>query len=783
MTDELVSCAKIAATSTNEEEIVLKLVRPLLTRLGIAPEDYLPEQYVKIVKIGKGKTEQAGYKPDILIRLEGYFVAVLEAKESSINVMEGWRQACEYANYLNRNDPWNSAIDVVIGCNGRELAVGTVLTRDVDVTIFNIEQLVSRPQMFADLERSLGRKALSDYAVKVRTDRGRQDASSAKARIFLSSAIPKDEPNKIAKSLRRVLNKYFVELSRLNDDDFRDAFCDPSDGNTRREIEDVMRDRAPAGTGAETLTRETIDEKIGAYAHSFHSELIENGVPPASDKFVLVLGDSGAGKSTLLEWYRRFSSVRDHFCFVKLDGTAAPQEPAELYNHLLKLAIQACEACHQCRVAAGDIEQSIRQILKPAWKKEFNELYRANGETAYLNEHFPQLVHRIRGDKADYLTYLIQALAKARIAVCVVLDNLDQTNVARQVEGFRTLRPLSEQFPIFCIMALREETYRTHENSEPFNAFHRSPIFHIPAARAADVLGRRLEMVEARHGSSNQILDQYSLDGGIKVDFSHKSAIRCLRSVYEKLKAGPSDLSLVDGICGHDIRKALDAFKMVCTSSKIGEEVFRAVQLKFEQFEPGPDSIIQALICGDWRYYCRESPLVANVYQVVQGNPGQSIFYVLRMLRQLYGYASKTHKTGKGYVSVETLRKELSPYLNVEASEVRRVIFENLTAGLWQVDTLKPLDYMDFEFVRIQLPGLFTLLTLYKEPAYLDCMAFDTSVEDEAVLDELVGKIKSDMSVADDFLRYLQSVEKMEISTAVRRGMDTNEASRGFVAK
>lgn len=780
--NKLIDAALAYAASENEQEIIEKLLLPFLEALGFGADDFVPQEYLRVIKLGKGKTARDAYKPDHLIKLEGYSIAVIEAKQSSINVLDAWREAYEYATHLNRNEPWTNAIEAIIGFNGREIAIGGKDTRDADVLRLNFSQVLTHTRFLSDVERLISRDALAATATETRLSRGKQDASSPRSLIFRAAQIPHDKLNPIATALQQLLNRYFVELITLGDEDFRAAYCNPVLSGRRREIEDVARDRAPGHTDAQQLTRDTIETEVGEIVRRFHADHVENRGPTQADRFVLILGDPGAGKSTLLDWYRRFSEDHDRICFVRFDGAKGPQEAEPLYEHLLKSVISQSEAFFYKASEPKEQADALRDIMGPRWRKDYDELYsKSIDRDQYFERHFPSLVKEVRLDKAEYLPLIIEALRKKGRSICIILDNLDQTNVVKQVEGFRTLRPFAEQFAVCCLMALREETYRLHENNEPFNAFHRGPVFHVPAPTAVDVIAKRLQLLQSKFADSDHAIGSYWL-GNVKMEISRRSAVRCLAAIFEQLRSGDKDLTLIDGVCGHDMRKALDAYKAVCTSSRIGEETSRAVHAKFENFEPSYDAIVRSVICGEWRYYSRESPLVANAFRLVQGVSGSSIFFTLHVLKELNRRAAETHQAGKGFVDLPTLITTLKPRFEVNEANLRRLVFELHSTGVWQVETLKPASYTDFSLVRIQIPGLFLLLSLYKEPAYLDCMAFDTTVEDEETLKTLVERIRSDLDVSEVFRDYLRKIERIEAERAMKKGLHPNEGSKLFFA-
>ena len=100
------------------------------------------------------------YVPDYVVFFHGLPVCVVEAKVPDVPVRKAIEEARLYADTLNKQFPSKvNPIEVVVGCNGRELAVGPVDTNAAD--IFSVNDLVVGSAKLQELKKKLGVERLN----------------------------------------------------------------------------------------------------------------------------------------------------------------------------------------------------------------------------------------------------------------------------------------------------------------------------------------------------------------------------------------------------------------------------------------------------------------------------------------------------------------------------------------------------------------------------------------------------------------------------------------------
>lgn len=112
-----------------ESDVEMKLIYPLLTTVkpeGLNFKDYhiQTKQSLKKLLIDKGTSSKL-YYPDFAIIVEGLPVIIIEAKKPGEDLEEAYRQACLYANEVNRSFPnMINPCEYIIACDGLEMHVG-----------------------------------------------------------------------------------------------------------------------------------------------------------------------------------------------------------------------------------------------------------------------------------------------------------------------------------------------------------------------------------------------------------------------------------------------------------------------------------------------------------------------------------------------------------------------------------------------------------------------------------------------------------------------------------
>ncbi len=775
--DQLVRGAQIAATSAIETEVREKLMVGLIAKLGILPDDWVPEEQIPKSTFGKGDLKRTDWKPDYMFRLFGLRVGVIEVKNSTVPVEEAWREAQMYANEINRNHSDISAIHMVMACNGKDILVGHTHTKDKDAVRLNVLEMLDKKYDFARLEHFAGRAALNRHAEDVRANRRLGEAHSIRQRRYGGGEPEEDIGNEFFPALKPLLREGFVDLSQLDDEAFEAAYCAESRVMKDRKHENVLRDRRPAGSDAKNITSKNVGEALNSTLLEFADSLIHRSAKPI--QMAVLLGGSGVGKTTLLDWYRRFELPRQKVVSVFVDGRDLPQQPEALYSRIIELTVAKTQEVIRETMYGGDNAKQLRNTLRSEWEEEHRSLYPKMEQDEYLDTKFPELARSIRSTPHKYLKLLVTHLASKGIPVALVLDNLDTADLGEQVTGFTVLRPFGGEFKVFTVMTLREETWLKYRHQKPFNAYHDVEYFHVPGVSIADVVEARVGHLDTRYGDDRKTTAIIPWDGK-KLEVSKSAAVRILNGFSTALHTGDT-MSPLDGVCGTDLRRGLDSFRDMCRSSKFATKTFLPPVLSDQPFVTDRTTVLKSVMCGRRAYYYQGDGIVANVFQPTAGEKSYSHFVVLHILRFLLSHSEDTPNAGKGYCAVGTILDYIRSWCPMDESTIRSVLLRMNVTGIWQVDTIVPKLSTDFSAVRLQHQGLYLIEGIYRDDAYLDMVGFDTPIGDKLVREELYELSRLGLPLSSKLREYLSQAERIEYASAKTRGFKFSAKNTPFM--
>jgi type I site-specific restriction-modification system R (restriction) subunit len=115
--------------SFTESDVELKVIYPLLTTpnpegLGYFEYHIQTKHSIKKLTIDKGTSSKL-YYPDLAIIIEGLPIIIIEAKKPNEDLSEAYRQACLYANEINREFPNKvNPCEFIIASDGLQLLAG-----------------------------------------------------------------------------------------------------------------------------------------------------------------------------------------------------------------------------------------------------------------------------------------------------------------------------------------------------------------------------------------------------------------------------------------------------------------------------------------------------------------------------------------------------------------------------------------------------------------------------------------------------------------------------------
>lgn len=785
MDDEtLMKGAEISATSENEEEIREKLMVGLLIRLGYRPDDWVPEVRIPKHTFGKNEDLRRAWKPDYLTRLFGLYVGVFEIKNSREDIQVAWREAVHYANELNRNHKTTSAVKGIIGCNGKQIVFGTVETEDGKATVYNVIDLLREQPKWAKFEQTVGKGALWTHSQDKHAANRLKHAHSLRQRLIGNNPPPDDKGNDFFGVMQPFLNSHFGRLDGIESNTlFEELYCAGEVDGGNRIVKDIVRDRRPAGTGAENISSANIGKELNAMLDAHIADMNNN--PSGAPKMAIVMGGAGIGKTTLLNWYERFHFPHDKAVFIYIDGRKIPITPTELYKRIQSICTKVLEGYVSDNFYSGDLSKMVLETTRDKWEEEFLKYFRISiSKEEYIKTKYSDFVKNIASDQDEYIPLLVNQLHSRGMGIALVIDNMDLTHMEAQKDGFAVLRPLTEEYNLFTIMTLREETYLKYRHAAPFDAYEKLQLYHAPGVSGADVVLSRSIALLKEYGENNDTAGSTNIDGKTHV-ISKSAANRMIYGISKSLQppedAAADYISPLLGACGVNIRRALDTFKMICHSTKYSSQSFLNCLDRDNDFNATEEETIAAILCGERALYFQEDGYILNVFHPVACNEKSSHFLILQVLRALYDYSGVTTADGIGCMSVSDLHSVVSKWFPLDELELRKVIFRNIRTGCWGVDSIEPLDIHSFKTVSLQHQGLYLLENIYQHGTYMEHMAYDTPVLDKIVVDDLRSSFKAGDRLAPIFKEYLKQMERVEFKLARKTGFEYTQGAAPFL--
>ena len=136
------------------------VTRQLSASSAIPAKAILTKKSMGALSFVEKTTLPRSYVPVYVVFFHGLPVCVVEAKVPDVPARKAIEEARLYADTLNKQFPSKvNPIEVVVGCNGRELAVGPVDTIAAD--IFSVNDLVVGSAKLQELKKKLGVERLN----------------------------------------------------------------------------------------------------------------------------------------------------------------------------------------------------------------------------------------------------------------------------------------------------------------------------------------------------------------------------------------------------------------------------------------------------------------------------------------------------------------------------------------------------------------------------------------------------------------------------------------------
>jgi hypothetical protein len=148
------------------------------------------------------------YVPDYIVFFDGYPSLVIEAKSPDVAVKQAIDEARMYGQLLNQSFPTKiNPVAFVMGCNGKEIAVGPTDTNDRK--LFSVSDVVIGSDALAQLKEFVGAAALASIAERIKSSLTARSYITPASRLSTQLFLDRVKPNALAPYLAPLYEMFF----------------------------------------------------------------------------------------------------------------------------------------------------------------------------------------------------------------------------------------------------------------------------------------------------------------------------------------------------------------------------------------------------------------------------------------------------------------------------------------------------------------------------------------------------------------------------------------------
>ena len=759
------------ADLVTESDVEQKLVYPMLTTpepsgLGFGSVDVRTKPNIKKLEIDKGKASKL-YHPDYVILIAGVPLLVVEVKKPEEDCLDAYREARLYAAELNSYFPSgvNPCARVIV-TNGKTLISGlwddaapdmSLEFSDIDVTSVKYDGLLkkcsrSELQVVADFIRSkvspdtfyrainlLGGQTLRDEEV------GYNDFGSKLALDYGSVFTPEN-----ANEREYIVTHAYVTTKR------REHYIDEID----KVIKNAAKAFSPSGRTIEDT--ETPTEIL---------DVLSNG-RTLEGKLMLLVGPRGSGKSTFVDYFKIVKlspKLKAATTWVHLNLNKCPPERKLLENWVLRNFIQGLINAHP------QIDFNTRQTMEGVFSVELDKLRKIaldgidpNSE-AYKIRVADELI-ALQKDLVGYAKAMGRWLCgERRKLLVVVFDNCDKRDRDEQLQCFEVAQWLQDDNTrCLVVLPMRDVTYDTYGNEPPLDTHIKDLVFRIEPPPFSRVLGKRIKLVLAdlaTKATTKKKLE-FQLDNKITVTYPANELGMYLASIYKSLYEYDRMIrSLLLGLAGNDLRKAMEIFLEFCRSGHIGAKEIWKMKAEKGQYSLPYHVVTRVLLRRSRRFYDGDASFLANLYQCDPKDASPDTFLRLAILAWLEARSKVKGPTKAiGFFPNWNLIEDLVVWghdVFCTQRELAYLVKHGCIITEHQRGEIRSPD----DLIRIS-PSGFMHLQMSSEPTYLSACAEDSWVESRPLAETIRQRIgefgpsahfspSTNLLNAKDFVKYL----------------------------
>lgn len=734
-----------------ESDVELKIIYPLLTAPTPEGLNYLEyhiqtKHSIKKLIIDKGSSSKL-YYPDFAIIVEGLPMIIVEAKKPNENLDEAYRQACLYANEINREFPNKiNPCELVIACDGLFLYAG--YADSTPIFKLNYEELISTNIEFDKFLKLFSFKNIVKNAKSKRSILGTETRFKNPINLLGGKKIQNLESNNsfgenISIQYEHLFNP---KLEVEKEDIVKNAYVKQNKIDSHVTPIDTIFEKNLINQGIQT-----IDNLDGP------SELVNkfNNHEELNNKVLLLIGSVGSGKSTFTTYLKEVAlkeEVRKTTFWINLNLNDAPLNKEEIYKWI------KTNIAKRIKESQIDLDFDELTTLLNLYDENVNSLKKGILKLFSPDdfEYKKRLADNLQKFQED-IDLTLKSLIKHFItnigkSLVVVLDNCDKRNSEEQLLMFEVANWVKDNIKSIVFLPLRETTYENHRYEKPLDTVIKDLIFKINPPSLEQVLHLRIAYISKLNNTNKDGF--YLLGNGIKVKCPSKDEEKYLHSILNSLFENQFFKTLISGFAGRNIRNGIEIFLDFCKSGHINEAEITKM-IKSNGVYPLPNHLIsKVFIRGNRVYYTDENSRVKNLFHSHPTDSFKDPYVRISILKYLFEHRRDNEiKSFDGYVKTTTLIK----FLSLKGHDENRIISELKTLlklNLIENETLNSDVFSINDLVIITSIGI-AHLKIIRNIDYLASVSEDMWYKDT----NLATKISDNLAGNGDFVHLsIQSV-------------------------
>lgn len=710
-----------------ESDVEMKIIYPLLKSrmpegLGIEEYNIQTKSSLKKILIDKGANSKL-YYPDFAITISGIPLMIVEAKKPNEDLQEAYRQACLYANEINREYPTNiNPCRYIIACDGLNLYAG---------------QHDSSPEYQIPIQKWV----LTDVDFDAFLENFNLTKLSSQA-IAFRNRIGTDIKFKNPISLlggKKIRNQ---EASNTFGDNISIQYRHLFNPNQEVEKKDVVENAyvKQSKIEAQVLPINNILNKKISIDNDLTTTL--QSYRELNNQVLLLIGSVGSGKSTFTTYLKEVAlneDIRKSTFWININLNDAPLNKDEIYKWIKTFIINTIK-----KSVEGQDSDSLDFIID-LYEEEIVSLKK--GVLSLFDENdveykkiLAENILKYQEDANLTINKLIKkVLNKNQKDLIVVLDNCDKRNAEEQLLMFEVASWIKENIKAIVFLPLRDTTFENYKFEKPLDTVIKDLIFTINPPSLEQVLTSRISYISKLSKSNKN--GYYTLSNGIKVKYPSKDEESYLLSILNSLFSNNFFKELIFGFAGRNIRTGIEIFLDFCKSGHVNESEITKI-IKSDGSYTLPNHLIsKVFIRGNKVYYTDANSRIKNLFHSIPTDELKDPFIRISILKKLFD--TKQGASHKKRFSDYLRTEELVQFMCSIGHDENRIIDELkclLKFNLIENESLDSDAFHIEDLIRITSIGIANY-KIVRNIDYLAAIAEDMWYKDNKLADEIVANL------------------------------------------